>query len=315
MKKSLTKIYVGVDVSKKWLDIHCNPINKTLHISNDVEGITNLLQKLTKYDVMQVVFESSGGYESILHQMLDKTGYNTWQVDPSRVKAFRISEGIKVKTDAHDAKILSLFATDKKRAYKPKKTSGKMNKLCALIKRRVDLTTMAANEKKRLNHPQQQHCRAIIKKHIVFIKKQIEAIDKEINEIIDKDDELKRKKQIITSIPGVGDTTAASLIASMPELGTVKNNQIAALLGVAPYQRQSGMYIGIAHIQGGRFAPRQMIYMAALTASRCNKILAAFYQRLLAAGKKPKVALVAVMRKIIIMLNAMIRGNELWKIS
>jgi len=190
-----------------------------------------------------------------------------------------------------------------------------MHKLCALIKRRVDLITMAANEKKRLNHPQQQYCQEIIKKHIIFIKKQIEAIDKEINKIIEKDDELKRKKQIITSIPGVGDITAASLIASMPELGTVENSQISALLGVAPYQHQSGMYVGTAHIQGGRFAPRQMVYMAALTASRCNKILAAFYQRLLSVGKKPKVALVAVMRKIIIILNAMIKGNELWKIS
>jgi len=314
MKKRLTKIYVGVDISKKWLDIHCNPTGKTMHISNDVEGIANLLQELSGYDVMQVVFESSGGYEFFLHQMLDKAGYNTWQVDPSRVKAFRISEGIKVKTDAYDAKILSLFAANKKRTYKPKKASEKMNKLYALIKRRADLTTIAANEKKRLNHPQQQYCREIIKKHIAFIKKQIEAVDKEINEIIDKDNELKRRKEAITSIPGVGDTTAASLIASIPELGTVKNNQISALLGVAPYQHQSGRYVGIAHIRGGRFAPRQMIYMAALTASRCNEIFAAFYKRLLAVGKKPKVALVAVMRKIIITLNAMIRRNELWKI-
>jgi len=175
MTKNLTKIYVGVDISKEWLDIHCNPINKTMHISNDVEGITNLLQELSGYDVIQVVFESSGGYEFFLHQMLDKAGYNTWQVDPSRVKAFRTSEGVKVKTDAYDAKMLSLFAANKKRTYKSKKTSGKMNKLCALIKRRVDLTTMAANEKKRLNHPQQQYCREIIKKHIAFIKKQIEA--------------------------------------------------------------------------------------------------------------------------------------------
>jgi len=104
----------------------------------------------------------------------------------------------------------------------------------------------------------------------------LKLIDKEINEIIDKDNELKRKKEVITSIPGVGDTTAASLIASIPELGTVKNNQISALLGVAPYQRQSGRYVGITHIRGGRFAPRQMIYMAALTASRCNEIFCCF---------------------------------------
>jgi len=134
MKKNLTKIYVGVDISKEWLNIHCNPINKTMHISNDVKGITNLLEELSGYDVTQVVFESSGGYEFFLHQILDKAGYNTWQVDPSRVKAFRVSEGVKVKTDAYDAKMLSLFAANKKRTYKPKRTSGKMNKLCALIK-------------------------------------------------------------------------------------------------------------------------------------------------------------------------------------
>lgn len=313
--KKVTKVYLGVDVSKKWLDVHCNPINKVLRVSNDVQGVTGFLQKLVEYKVVQVVFESSGGYEYLLHRMLDKTGYNTWQVDPSRVKAFRVSEGIRVKTDACDAKILALFAKHKKRAYKVKKASDKMLKLRALVLRRETLTTIIANEKKRLAHPYQQHCKKDIESHITFIKKQTVSMDKKIGKIIDEDDELKRKKEIITSIPGVGNNTASSLIANMQELGQINNKQVAALLGVAPYQRQSGMYVGTAHIQGGRHTPRHMLYMAALTASRCNSIFFAFYQRLLAAGKKPKVALVAIMRKIITVINVMIKKDEVWKLS
>jgi len=310
--KKITNFFVGVDVSKNWLDIYIHPKNEFFRISNCFIGITKLLQTLSIYKIERIVCESSGGYENLLLDLCREAQYKIWQVDPKRIRAFIISEGIKAKTDKIDAKMIALFASQKEPKYDKHKTSLIHYKLRALVQRRTDLTNMAAMEKKRLNGPTGLYCKENIQNILKIFSDNINILDIEIQKIIDEDDDMNNRKQILESIPGVGKTTAANLIAHMPELGTVENKQAAALLGVAPYTKQSGIYKGQEIISGGRFAPRCALYMAALAACRYNPVMKNFYSRLRNTGKKPKVAVVAVMNKLIVTINAMCKKNMKW---
>lgn len=310
----ITKISVGVDVSKEKLDVFMYPIEKHLIVKNSKKGYKKLIEIFSAYDIKQVVCESSGGYENNFLRIIDQFGYSTWQVDPKRIKAFVISEGIKVKTDKMDSKMIALFAYNKMGEHSPRCTFSKEQlMLRALINRKEELKDQISNEKKRLRRPATQcYCKAQIKNHIKFMKKQIKELEKKIDKMIENDDDWQNKAKIMESVPGVGKTTARILIASMPELGSLDNKKAASLLGVAPFTRQSGKYVGIAKIKGGRPTPRKAIYMAALTASRYNPKLKVFYNKLIDAGKKPKVAIVALMRKLIIILNTMVKNETLW---
>jgi transposase len=309
----ITEVFVGVDVSKNHLDVYLDPVSKKLQIGNNIHGLKKLLSLLSRYTVVQVVCESSGGYEYGLLTILRKAAYNVWQVDPKRIKAFIVSEGVNVKTDATDAKMIARFASQKQCSYTTQSPSLHANQLRALVRRKADFIGIAATEKKRLRHPQQVYCKEEIKRHIAFIKKEIDKLDKKIMILIENDDEWGRKAKLLESVPGIGKTTASTLLADMPELGKLNSKQIAALIGVAPYNNQSGEYRGQATIKGGRSYPRHILYMAALTASRSNPTMRKFYQRLIAAKKKAKVALVAVMRKLIVILNVMLERGEYWK--
>jgi transposase len=223
--------------------------------------------------------------------------------------------GVKVKTDKSDAQMIALFAERVRCKYEQCKLSEEAEKLRALVRRRRDLTNIISIEKKRLRHPKQIYCREEIEELIAFTGKQVSMLDEKIMEMIDNDPDWKKKAEIVKSLPGIGKQTAAVLIADMPELGKLNNREAAALVGVAPYVNESGTYKGAAHISGGRFGLRNSIYMAALTASRYNPELAKFYKRLRKAGKKPKVAIVAVMRKMVTMVNSMIKDNRKWQVS
>ena len=246
----------------------------------------------------------------------EKANLQIWLIDPSRIKAFIRSEGIKAKTDAIDAKMIAQFAAQKNRSYSALKLSKKHLELRALAKRKEALTGIIASEKKRLKHPMQtEECKAMIQDHIAFIEKQKKELEQKIKALISEDSEWQKKASIIQSIPGVGDGTTAVLISHMPELGTIENKQVAALIGVVPYTQQSGSHIGKASIYGGRFLPRGYLYMATLAGIRYNPILKAFYNRLRDIGKPAKVALVAAMNKLIGIINTMLRKNTYWENS
>lgn len=311
--KKIADIFVGVDVSKKFLDIWLYPKNEYFKILNSDEGIQKLLQTLSMYNIKRIVCESTGGYENLLLDLCKKANYNIWQVDPKRIKAFIISEGIKAKTDRIDAKMIALFAAKKEPRYIKQQVSPNHYKLRALIQRRTELVTMASMEKKRLNGPSGLYCKENIENILKIFNEYIENLDIEIQKLIDEDDDMNNRKKILESIPGIGKTTAASLMAHMPELGTIENKQAAALIGVAPYTKQSGTYKGSEMISGGRMAPRCALYMAALAACRYNPVMKNFYNRLRNTGKKPKVAVVAVMNKLIITINAMCKNNTRWE--
>jgi transposase len=309
---TLPKVDVGVDVSKAYMDIYLHPCAKTLRIKNSDKGLSELIAILAEFDVAQVVCESSGGYQKLLVSTLGSAGYNIWEVDPKRVKSFIESEGVKIKTDKNDAKMIALFSSQKTRPYQRLVPSEAVIKLRSLVHRRVQLVEMAADEKKRLQQATTRDEKDSINKHAEYMKTMIISIDQSIHKIIESEQELKNKYDIIISIPGVGHVTASTILAELPECGKLDSKQIAALSGVAPYTRQSGIYTGHAIISGGRALPRKALYMAALTGSNCNTRFKQFYQRLVKAGKPAKVALVAVMRKLIVIINAMIRKQEIW---
>jgi len=311
---TVSRIFVGVDISKKYLDVHLNPLQQSFRVENTEKGITQLIAKIKPHDVGQVVCESTGGYGHLMLKMLDAEGYETWQVDPNRMKSFIRSEGKRAKNDRIDADMIAKFASLKKNENP--RIEGRYDKqaleLRDLVACRKNLSDILTEEKLRLDVPQPNQCKRIIERHKIFLEKELAKLDQRISTLIDKDNAFSQKAKIAESIPGIGRTTAATLIAYLPELGLVENKKIAALVGVAPYVNQSGQFVGKASIGGGRFEPRRALYMAAMAAIVHNPKMKAFYQRLKAAGKKPKVVLVAVMRKLIVILNTMLRKGEMW---
>ena len=309
---TVAKIHIGVDVSKARLDVHMNPLNKAIAFVNSEDGIRQFIEELKPYKVEQIVCESSGGYEDLMLKTLRRSGYKVWQVDPNRIKSFMRSEGKRAKTDVIDARMIALFSAQKAQPHEHVVQGKNHDLLCDLVKRRKDLTDMITIERLRLKHPSQKSCIDEIQAHIDFMNEQIKTLDKKINQLIEEDDDLNKTAKIIESVPGIGRITSALLLAKMPELGRIENKQAAALVGVAPYTQESGQYRGASFIAGGRGIVRAGVYMAALVASRFNKKMKAFYQKLKAAGKKPKVALVAVMRRLVVILNIMIKEKTMW---
>lgn len=313
--ENITKVFIGVDISKAYLDIYIHPIGRKMRIDNTKKGVSSFLREISQYCIGQVIFESSGGYESLLAKVLQKAEVKAWRVNPAKICAFRESEGIYAKSDTFDAKVLAFFGEQKQRHYEPHRYSKEEEKLKEFVNRRSELIKMMIAEKARLKGPTGKHCKKSIERVLKFFEKELERIEKEIEDLKPKMKELQPKTVLLESIPGVGGITAITLLATVPELGSITNKQASALIGVAPYTRRSGTYRGKEFIKGGRETPRRTLYMATLTAVRHNKVLKEFYERLIKAGKKAKIALVACMRKLTGIINAMLRKNELWKPS
>jgi transposase len=313
----VAKVFVGVDISKKHLDFYLYPIDKELRIENSKSGMKLLLSELSahKESIQVVVCEATGGYEALMLKTLKSAEYKTWMVEPKRIKSFIASEGKKSKTDKGDAKMIALFAAQKTREYEGIERSENELYMHELCKRRADLIKNIVAEKLRLEHPQTPFCKKQICKHVQYMEKQVESIDREIDSTIIVDDALQQKIEIAASVPGIGKATASVLIAGLPELGKIERRQIAALVGVAPFTRESGMYKGVARTMAGRPLVRQALFMAAMTAITHNKPLKIFFNRLKEKGKRGMVAMVAVMRKLIVIINAMIRNNQQWNES
>lgn len=312
-RTNLSQVFVGVDVSKNFLDVHINPVNISFRIENSSLGIDQIINKISAYNIKNIVCESSGSYESLMLRKLHKAGLPVWRVNPVLIKGFIISEGIHFKTDLHDAKMIALFASKKDPKYTPVVCYSKeREEFVSFIKHREQITSNISNEKKRIKQEHTQFGKDLIKQRITFMEKQLETIKKKTEQLINEDNGLKKSLKILESMPGIGWTTATTLLALVPELGKIKDKKISALMGVAPYTKRSGKYVGIAKISGGRVLPRRKLFMAALTASRCNPKMKKFYDKLISKGKKAKVAIIAVIRKMIIILNVMLKNGQTW---
>jgi transposase len=314
MSINLSKKFVGVDVSKNSLDVYIHPAKKSYKFTNNPDGIDEFISILSNFSsIDKVACEATGGYEKLMIKILRNNGFNVWRINPRQMNAFIKSESVHAKTDAIDAKYIALFASQKTQSYDLFALSADENALKELSKRRAVLIEIAKQEKTRFKNPNStEFCKKSIKKHLKFLEIEIDEVDDSIKVILTQSDELKEKAKIITSMPGIGNTTAAVLLSELPELGKIENKQIAALIGVAPYSKQSGLYKGMSKISGGRRIIRRGLYMAALAATRFNPQLKVFYTRLISAGKKSNVAIIAVIKKMIHILNAIVKKGELW---
>ena len=274
---TLSQVFIGVDISKNSLDIFIHPLGLSHKIDNTKKAISAFVEQLSEYHVVQTVCEATGGYEKPLVQVLQKNSYDCWVVDPRRIKGFITATGCKAKTDKIDAQRIAEFAVQYALEYTIIKKSRNEEILQALVSRKGDLTQYLASEKARLKHPAHELSTTSIEKMIAILEQAIKDIDHQIEKHLLRDDELSKKVDLLTSIPGIGKATAALLVSSIPELGQLPNNKIAALTGLCPYTRESGLFKGKRFIRGGRMAPRNALYMCALTTIKYHLPLKEFY--------------------------------------
>jgi transposase len=310
---NLLKVHIGVDISKNNLDVYIYPIGKSFKIANSEPAIKKFIRGLADYDIEQIVCEATGGYEKLFAQLSKENSYSCWIIDPRRIKGFIIASGCKSKTDKIDAQKIAEFSAKNSMDYEAVPKSKNQEQLQAFVNRKNDLTKFLAAEKTRLKHPSHALCLSSIRKVTKALEREIKVIDKQIIKLVSSDAELHEKAKFLESIPGIGRSSAALLLSHVPELGKLSNNKISALIGVCPYNRESGTYKGKGFIRGGRATPRNALYMCALTAIKYHLPLKAFYDRLIANKKPFKVVIVAVMRKIIIIANSILRKGELCK--
>lgn len=310
MAESTPPTHVGIDVSKAWLDVLVLPSGEVWRTRNLPEEMGILIHKLEGLHPERIVIEATGGYEHLAVAQLYMAGLPVCRVNPRRVRYFARSMGQLAKTDKIDAKILARFGE----LVKPTLTrlpSQQEQLLGSLLTRREQLSIMLVAERNRLETAPVR-VRLSLKEHIAWLKKQIQELEKEIDAFVDSHPDLKEKDELLQEVEGVGKQTAAKLMADVPELGRCDRKQIAALIGIAPINHDSGYKTGQRSISGGRPDVRRVLYMATLAATRFNPVIKIFYQRLLKAGKKKKVALVACMRKLLTILNAILRDRVHW---
>lgn len=306
-----TECFVGIDVSKDTLDIGLYPTRETLRVPNDQNGLDELIKRLAPIAPQLIVFEATGGYETLAVSSLAVAGLAVVVVNARQIRDFAKSIGQLAKTDAIDAGVIARFAS----AVRPELRAVKDNRtqeLTGLVARRRQIVEMIVAETNRIRTASRRN-RRDIQTHIHWLQKRLDQIDAEIKHDIQNGPLWRTTDQILQSTPGVGPTTSAMLISCVPELGQLNRKKIASLIGVAPLSRDSGRFKGRRMIWGGRAQVRSVLYMATLSAIRFNPIIRQFYQRLRNAGKCFKVALVACMRKLLIILNAMVRDQTKWR--
>lgn len=304
------KIYIGIDVSKALLDIYILPAKKHLQFKNEAADIEKLVDKIGLFPNALVVMESTGGYESSVSHALSKANVEVCVINPRQIRDFARAIGKLAKTDKIDAAIIALFAS----RIQPQgnvSCNEQQRKLMTNNARRRQLIDMITAEKNRLDKAEPEQAESI-QRVLDMLEKELEIINKSQEKLIEEDESLSEKKHILSSIKGVGTITATSMLSVLPELGTLSPRQIAALAGVAPFNRDSGTLKGKRTVWGGRASVRNALYMATLVAARHNPQIKSFYHRLCQAGKAKKTALIASMRKLLVIMNALIRKNECW---
>lgn len=306
--------FVGIDVSKAWLDLASRPDGHVARYANDPEGVAAMVGFLKAVPPELVLLEATGGLEREAAVALAAAGLPVRVIEPGRARHFARSIGQQAKTDVLDARLLAHYAEavrPEARALPDEETRD----LQALADRRRQLVAMRTSERNRLLQGPTAAVRRDLEAHLAYLKVQIDQIDKSIHDAIQAEGEWRLRDEVMRSMPGVGPQTARTLIGSLPELGSLTGKQIASLAGLAPRARDSGTVRGARTIFGGRAEVRTVLYMASLSAVRFNPDLRPFYRRLRAAGKPAKVALTAVSRKLLTILNAMVRDMKPWELK
>jgi len=296
--------FVGIDVSKEWLDVHCLPSGREWRVKNEAVDIEPLAAKLKQAE--RVLVEATGGYERVVTETLRQYGIEMWVVNPKRVRDFARSTGKLAKTDQLDAQVLAAFCA----TMTPKTQKfDTCLELKALQAHRQDLVKLMTMQKNRLQQNRAGQIRESIQRLLGALKVELQAVEEQIKGVIQASPQLQSKAQVLESVKGVGFVLSSTLLAQLPELGYLDGKEIAALVGVAPFNCDSGLYRGKRRIWGGRQDVRHMLYLGAFIARRYDPHMKAFYERLRAAGKPFKVAMVACMRKLLVILNAKVRDH------
>lgn len=305
-------VCVGIDVSKQHLDLATDPGPNHRRFDNDEAGHAAIVEILGKMPVERLVLEASGGYERELVASLMAANFALVLVNPRQVRDFARATGQLAKTDRIDAMVLAHFARVVKPPIRPVPDES-IRLLQEQLTRRRQIVRMMSAERNHLHQVRGTAVKASIEHLITVLKEQLRELDDDLDRTIRQSPAWRAKEDLLKSVPGVGDQTARQLIVNLPELGTCSRQQIAALVGVAPFNRDSGMMRGRRMVCGGRRQIRSALYMATLVATRWNPIIKNFYERLLRVGKRKKVALVACMRKLLTILNAIVREQKPWK--
>jgi len=311
MSEKLQESFVGIDVSKNSLDVRIEPLGESLCVAYDDTGISKICQRLAEVSPTLIVMEATGGLETRLASELAAQGLPVAVINPRQARDFAKATGQLAKTDLVDAGVLAAFAQAIRPAVRPLKDAD-TRELGDLVTRRRQLVAMRVQETLRVGATNSKALQKNLKSHIAWLDKQIAKLDDELIQRLRNSGVWKAKDDLLRTVPGVGAVTSLTMLAKCPELGQLNRRQIAKLTGVAPLANDSGKHRGKRFIWGGRADVRAVLYMATISAIRCNPVIKAFAERLKQTGKPAKVVIVACMRKLLTIMNAMIKSNTPW---
>ena len=301
---------VGIDVAKDWLDVAVHPSGEHWQVTQDPKGLAGLVQRLVVLGPSLIVLEASGGYEGVVVSVLGEAGLPVAVVNPRSVRDFARSQGVLAKTDRLDAAVIARYGKVSGVNPQPPATAEDLD-MAALVARRRQLIQMRTAELQRLATAR-ANVRGRIQRLIALLDQELDDLDRDVTRQVGQSPQWRERERLLRSVPGVGPTLSITLLAELPELGALSHKAIAALVGLAPMARDSGLRHGPRFCWGGRAHVRAALYMPTVAAVRCNPVLRGFYQRLVAQNKPKKVALVACMHKLLIILNALLRHNTPW---
>lgn len=305
-------IYVGIDVSKDRLDVHVRPRDLAFAVTRDGKGLAELVDRLREVGPALVAVEATGGFETVVAAAVGGAGLPLAVVNPAQIRQFAQALGKRAKTDPVDAAVIAHFAETVRPEVRTLPTQTAVL-LGDLVARRRQIIDMLVAERQRERRATNKRLRQSLARLIRALEKEITSVDGDIDGLVRGSPIWREKEDLLASVPGIGAVTARTLIAELPELGTLDRRRIASLAGVAPFTRQSGQWKGRAKIAGGRASVRAALFMAAMVAARRNPLLKPVYDRMVAAGKPKMVAIIAVARKLLIILNAIIRTKTPWQ--
>jgi transposase len=305
-------IVVGIDVSKERLDVHVHPAGESFAVLRNAEGLDALIARIGSLKAQAIAVEATGGFETVVAASLAGAGLPVIVVNPAQVRAFAQALGKRAKTDPIDAAVIARFVA----ATKPEIRAlpdANTRLLAALVTRRRQIIQMMVAERQREPHLPSRHLKKSVARLLKALEKELNALDQDIDDTVRGSPAWREKEDLLKTVPGVGNIVARTLLAELPELGQLDRRQIASLAGLAPWTRQSGQWRGKSFTGGGRSSVRAALFLSAMVAAKHNPPLKAFHQRLIAAGKPKMVALIAVARKLLTILNAIIRDNRPWQ--
>lgn len=305
-------MFIGIDVSKNQLDVCTRPSGEALVVARDDKGLADLVEQLRGARPELIVLEATGGFEQVVAGALAGAGLPVVVVNPRQIRDFARALGRLAKTDRIDAEVIALFAERVRPELRPIPDEA-ARELDELVTRRRQVIEMIVAEGNRARRLDTRRIKKRIDRHLEVLQKELTEIERELDDTIRKSPIWRETEDLLKSVPGIGNATARTLLAELPEIGSLDRRQIAALAGLAPFNRDSGTFRGKRMIGGGRASVRAVLYMATLTASRWNPVIKTFYKHLLASGKAKKSALVACMRKLLTILNAIVRDRTPWQ--